>query len=110
MAHVLVPSDRVERAPVRNRDGSAIGVIERLMLDKKSGKVAYAVIRCAEPFPLPPEYYPLAWEELRYNPVLKAFETVVTAETLRDRAAIQAQDFDFGARDAEYRHPHYWSV
>jgi len=46
MSHPLVPSDRVEAAVVYGPDGQKIGTIERLMLEKLSGTVAYAVVRC----------------------------------------------------------------
>src|ERR1700693_5487830 len=46
MAHTLVPSDHVETASVYGRGDEKIGTIERLMLEKKSGTVAYAVVRC----------------------------------------------------------------
>ncbi|WP_245454685.1 PRC-barrel domain-containing protein [Bradyrhizobium sp. RP6] len=40
MNHTMVPSDRVERVAVYGRDGTKLGTIERLMLDKMSGMVA----------------------------------------------------------------------
>src|SRR4029453_10590233 len=43
--HTLVPSDRVEHVGVYGRDGTKLGTIERLMLEKVSGTVAYAVIK-----------------------------------------------------------------
>ena len=55
--HLLVPSDRVEAASVYGRDGQKIGRIERLMLEKTTGAVAYAVVKCGSflggPTPLP---------------------------------------------------------
>jgi PRC-barrel domain. len=42
--HRFVASDRVEGTLVRRSDGTKIGTIERLMIDKVSGKVAYAVL------------------------------------------------------------------
>jgi PRC-barrel domain len=47
MVHILVPSDRVEAASVYGRDGQKIGRIERLMLEKMTGVVAYAVVATA---------------------------------------------------------------
>ena len=38
LAHNLIASDRVEGTPVRSTDGSTIGTIERLMIDKLTGK------------------------------------------------------------------------
>jgi len=46
MIRTRVPSDRVEAAAVYGRDGQKIGTIERLMLEKKAGTVAYAVVQC----------------------------------------------------------------
>ena len=42
--HSLIASDRVEGTAVRRPKGHKIGTIERLMIDKISGKVAYAVL------------------------------------------------------------------
>jgi len=43
-AHSLIASDRVEGTPVRSTDGTTIGTIERVMIDKLTGNVAYAVL------------------------------------------------------------------
>jgi len=40
----LIASDRVESTPVYRSDGEKVGTIERLMIDKISGQVAYAVM------------------------------------------------------------------
>ena len=42
--HRLVASDRVEGTLARRSDGTKVGAIERLMIHKASGKVAYAVL------------------------------------------------------------------
>ena len=42
--HSLIASDRVEGTPVRRADGAKIGTIQRLMIDKLTGNVAYAVL------------------------------------------------------------------
>jgi hypothetical protein len=44
MAHNLIASDRVEGTPVCRPTGEQIGVIQRLMIDKLSGQIAYAVL------------------------------------------------------------------
>ena len=41
--HRLIASDRVETTPVCRSDGTKVGIIERLMIDKVSGRIAYAV-------------------------------------------------------------------
>ena len=40
----LIGSDKVEGTAVYGADGNRIGSIERVMLGKRSGKVAYAVL------------------------------------------------------------------
>ena len=110
MPHTLVASDRVEKAPVCGHDGVRLGVVERLMIDKQSGIVVYAVVRCADHFPNPPLHCPLAWESLKYNPSFKAFEIDLTADELRARASAASDAFDSGDRSSEYRHPNYWAV
>jgi hypothetical protein len=42
--HSLIASDRVEGTPVLSTDGTTIGTIERVMIDKLTGNVAYAVL------------------------------------------------------------------
>ena len=83
MPHTLVPSDHVEGAPVYGSDGAKIGTIERLMLDKRSGVVAYAVVKTPGRFGADQHYYPLSWVALKYNPSHKAYEADVTLVPLR---------------------------
>jgi hypothetical protein len=40
----LIGSDKVEGTPVRRSNGDKIGTIERVMIEKRSGRVAYAVM------------------------------------------------------------------
>ena len=108
MPHTLVPSDRVEAALVYDRDGRKIGTIERLMLEKTTGTVAYAVVRCGG---LSPHHYPVPWGSLRYNLARKAYETALTLDDLRSGPSeLDGDAFDWGDRSPAYRHPQYWTV
>ncbi len=40
----LIGSDKVEGAAVYGKDGRKIGSVQRVMIDKISGKIAYAVV------------------------------------------------------------------
>jgi len=111
MPHTLVPSDRVEHAPVCGHDGAKIGVIERLMLDKTSGNVAYAVVKCAAAFAQTPAHCPLPWSALKYSPRFKAYESDLTLQEMYERAAEFGGDaIDWGERGPGHRHPNYWTV
>lgn len=110
MSHAMVPSDRVEHVGVYGRDGAKLGTIERLMLDKVSGVVAYAVIKTGRLLGSH-HHYPLAWGALKYDPRRQAFETDVTLEELRaGPCEFDGDAFDWGDRSQSYPHPHYWTV
>lgn len=111
MGHTLVPSDRVEGAPVCGRDGAKLGVIERLMLDKTTGTVAYAVVRNRGFLGTDQHHYPVSWSALKYNPARRAYETDLTLDELRSGPCeLDGEAFDWGDRSRPYQHPHYWSV
>lgn len=110
MSHTMVPSDRVEHVAVYGRDGTRLGTIERLMLEKVSGTVAYAVIRSGGLLETH-HHYPVEWRALKYNPMRQAFETEVTLEELRAGPnEFDVDTFDWGDRSRAYPHPQYWTV
>jgi hypothetical protein len=110
MVHTLVPSDRVEAAPVYGRDGDKIGTIERLMLEKTTGTVAYAVVKCGG-FLGTGHHYPVPWNSLKYNLGRKAYETLLTLEELQSGPCeLDGETFDWGNRAPVYRRPQYWTV
>jgi hypothetical protein len=111
MTHRLVPSDRIEGAVVCGGDGRKIGTLERLMLDKVSGTVAYAVVKCGGLLEAERHHYPISWTALRFNVARRAYETSVTLEQLRHGPCeLDGEDFDWGDRSPAYRHPQYWTV
>ncbi len=59
--HSLIASDRVEGTPVRRSSGEKIGTIQRLMVDKLSGKVAYAVLSFGGFIGLGQKHLPIPW-------------------------------------------------
>ena len=65
--HHLIASDRVEGTAVLDRNGVKIGTIERLMIDKLSGQVAYAVMSFGGFLGIGEKYHPVPWEVLNYN-------------------------------------------
>ena len=98
MPHTLVPSDRVEHANVYGQDGAKLGTIERLMLDKASGTVAYAVIKTGGML-ASHHHYPVRWDALRFDPARQAFMVELTLEDLRaGPSELDEDDFDWGDR------------
>jgi hypothetical protein len=109
MVHTLVPSDRVEATTVYCRDGGKIGTIERLMLEKTTGTVAYAVVKCSGFLGTDQHHYPVPWSSLKYNLARKSFETTLTLEELRSGPS-ELDGIDWGDRTPAYRQPQYWAV
>jgi hypothetical protein len=81
----LIGSDKVEGTPVYGTNGDRVGHIERVMIDKFSGKVAYAVMSFGGFLGIGEDYYPLPWSVLTYNPTLGGYEVNVTEQQLRMR-------------------------
>ena len=79
----LIGSDKVEGTPVYRLNGDNIGQIERVMIDKISGKVAYAVMSFGGFLGIGEDYYPLPWSVLTYNPTLGGYEVEITDQQLK---------------------------
>ncbi|WP_448662657.1 PRC-barrel domain-containing protein [Sphingomonas sp. CJ20] len=63
----LISSERVDGTSVYDREGEKLGAIHHLMIDKRSGKVEYAVMSFGGLFGLGEDYYPLPWHVLSYD-------------------------------------------
>lgn len=65
--NTLISSDKVEGTSVLNRQGEKLGSIHTLMIDKISGKVAYAVMSFGGFLGIGDRYHPLPWSVLTYD-------------------------------------------
>jgi hypothetical protein len=83
--NALIGSDKVEGTTVYGRDAQAVGEIERVMIDKISGKVAYAVMSFGGFMGIGEDYYPVPWSMLTYDTSLGGYRTNISREQL-DRA------------------------
>jgi len=115
--HSLIASDRVEGTPVRRTNGEKIGTIERLMIDKLSGNVAYAVLSFGGFLGIGHKHLPIPWARLKYDRSLGAYHVDITDEELKRAPSFAAdKDFDWGDRSQEvdihnfYRVPPYWGA
>ena len=79
----LIGSDKVEGTAVYGADDSKIGSIERVMIDKTSGRVSYAVLGFGGFLGLGNDHYPLPWQSLKYDTRLGGYVTGVTENQLR---------------------------
>ena len=80
----LIGSDKVEGTAVYGADRTKIGSIERVMIDKVSGKVSYAVLGFGGFLGIGDDDYPLPWQSLKYDTDLGGYVTGITEAQLRD--------------------------
>jgi PRC-barrel domain len=93
----LIGSDKVEGTSVYGMDRNKIGAIERVMIDKVSGRVSYAVLGFGGFLGLGHDHYPLPWQSLKYDTALGGYVTGITAKELRDAPHYgEAGDWNWG--------------
>jgi len=107
----LIGSDKVEGTDVYNPNGDRVGTVERVMIDKLSGKVAYAVMSFGGFLGLGSDYYPLPWSLLKYNDRLGGYEVNVTEDQLRKAPRFRKEEpWAYGSRDREQELYLYYNV
>lgn len=97
----LIASDKVEGTSVRNSAGDKVGTIERVMIDKRSGKVAYAVMTFGGFLGMGQDYSTLPWHVLRYSEDLDAYELNITPEQLKGAPRFSGE-WDTGTVNREW--------
>ena len=81
--HPFIESDRVEGTKVYSADGDHVGTIKRLVIEKVSGQVAYAVTSLGRYFNLEREEHTIPWRRLNYDTVRHGYIVDVTEAELR---------------------------
>jgi PRC-barrel domain. len=107
----LIGSDKVEGTAVYRSNGDRIGTIDRLMLDKLSGKVAYAVMSFGGFLGIGDDHYPVPWSLLTYNTDLGGYEVNISDAQLRGAPRFgQGEDWERYDRDRETALYSYYGV
>jgi hypothetical protein len=79
----LIGSDKVEGTAVYGANDTKIGSIERVMIDKISGRVSYAVLSFGGFLGIGDDHYPLPWQSLKYDTNLGGYRTGITETQLK---------------------------
>lgn len=93
-SHALISSRRVEGTPVYDRAEKRLGAIHSVMIDKKTGQVAYAVLSLRGLIGLSERVHPVPWERLGYDVDLDAYVIDLTAEQARDAPTLKLDNAD----------------
>ena len=90
-AHELISSRRVEGTAVYSTQGEKLGTVRSLMIEKRSGQVAYALLALGGFLGLGTDVHPVPWEILTYDVDRDGYVIDVTREQL-ERAPTFALD------------------
>jgi PRC-barrel domain protein len=111
----LIASDKVEGTAVYRSNGERVGTIENVMIDKRSGRVAYAVLSFGGFLGIGEDHYPLPWPLLTYNEQLGGYEVNISESQLKGAPKYSARsDWDWANAQADreiyryYGETPYW--
>lgn len=88
----LIASDKVEGTNVYDHAGNKLGAIDRVMIDKTSGQVSYAVLSFGGFLGFGESHYPLPWSQLRYDTRQDGYVVGITEEQLKGAPHYGIQD------------------
>ena len=91
-SHPLIESDHVEGTAVYDANGKRIGTIKRLVIEKLSGHVVYAVTSFRSFLGVGSETHTIPWEQLHYDTTLHGYKTNITVEQLRKAPEFSRSD------------------
>lgn len=113
----LISSEKVAGTDVYNADGDLLGEIHDVMIDKRSGRIAYAVMSFGGFLGIGERYHPLPWATLKYDTRQGGYVVGLTREQLEGaptfgRAEAPAwgdRAYETGIHDY-YKAPPYWAL
>jgi hypothetical protein len=106
----LIESDRVEGTSVYGADNSHIGSIQRLMIDKQSGQVAYAVMTFGGFLGIGEDSYTIPWGKLTYDVNLGGYKTDISTSQLQGAPSFGRDDASWSDRNRERGLHDYYGV
>jgi hypothetical protein len=111
----LIAADKVEGTNVYNTAGEKLGSIENIMIDKTSGKVAYAVMSFGGFLGMGDSHHPLPWQVLTYDTGQGGYvvdldkKALQGAPSYRSNEKVNWEDEAWGKRVHDYYQvPPFW--
>ena len=113
----VISASKVTGTNVYNTDGEHLGEIHDVMLDKRSGKIAYAVMAFGGFLGIGERYHPLPWATLKYDTRQEGYVVGITIDQLQGAPTYAADEVPaWGDRAYEsrihdyYKTAPYWGV
>jgi hypothetical protein len=111
----LIAADKVEGTAVYNPKGEKLGSIHNVMIDKISGKVAYADMSFGGFLGIGDRHHPLPWSVLKYDPQVEGYvvnldkDLLERAPTYAAEEPLDWEDRQWGRKIHDYYGvPPYW--
>lgn len=79
----LISAGKVQGTPVLSAEGETIGKIYDVMLEKRTGKIAYAMMSFGGILGIGKTYHPLPWHALSYIPDAGGYVIGIPREAFR---------------------------
>lgn len=106
----LIASNKVEGTPVYNRRKEKLGEIYNVMVGKRSGRVAYAVVSFGGFLGLGEKYHPVPWHVLTYDTQTEGYVIDADKERLQGAPNFAAGEEPFSHPDYDRQVRNYWSA
>ena len=99
--HELISSRRVEGTAVYDRQQEKLGTIHSVMIEKRSGKVAYALMSFGGFLGIAGSVHPIPWDMLTYDVDLDGYVVDLTRDQLDNAPTLRLDEAD-RPRDRTY--------
>ncbi len=116
-AHRLIAGAQVAGTPVFDTAGERLGAVEDVMIDKESGRIAYAVLSFGGFLGMGEKHHPLPWAALRYDTALGGYVVALDRTRLEGAPALADESDDSWGDPAWGQRIHdyyglspYWSM
>lgn len=106
MPFSLISSADVTGTAVYNHAGEHIGTIDHVMIDKISGRIAYAVMSFGGFLGFGEDHHPIPWPSLHYDTERGGYVTAISREQL-DQQPRPSSDWRRDRRWEEEAHRHF---
>jgi sporulation protein YlmC with PRC-barrel domain len=90
--HDQIRASRVKGTDVYNPSGDHLGHIDDIILTKREGRAAYAIMSFGGFLGLGEQYHPLPWDSLNYDPSRGGYVVDVSREQLEGAPSYAPQD------------------
>ncbi len=106
----LISAGKVQGTPVLDPEGRTLGEIYDVMLEKRTGRIAYAVMSFGGVLGIGRKYHPLPWAALKYVPDAGGYIIGIPKDDLENGPTIEntATPWENGMAEAIEKHYRGW--